>query len=517
MATVGKNILDNLTTGMYSDSKVIYREYIQNACDQIDLAVKEGLLQKDEGEVSIYIDANKRYISIKDNATGVKSSSFVDDLGDIANSNKQIGENKGFRGIGRLCGLGYCKTLKFTTSFFGEDVASVMICDAKKMRTMLIEPKKYTLDEIWESIVSFDNKPANNDDHYFEVEMFDINKENTDLLDSQKVQEYLSFVAPVAYKNTFIFRSKIYEYAKRNKYSIDEYSVKVNGADVFKEYTTRLKDINGNIQNNYDEISDVEFKDFRDNDGNLLAWMWIGLSRFEKQIPIINLMRGIRLRSANIQLGGDNSLAHLFKEQRGNYYFVGEVFAVDKQLIPNSQRNYFNENETRVAFEDKLRDYFYDELHKLYYAANKIKNAYKRQEEYLYKVNEYKKKNEYNGFVDEEDRQKMQSDIEQAKKKADEAEKQLSKFNDIKNSPLAEVHKSIGKHYGAESLKKKVDETAIGEDTSGSKNKSFVTSSMSKLTRNERKIVSKILSIITDNAPKEIAELLINKIKEEMR
>lgn len=49
MATVGKNILDNLTTGMYSDSKVIYREYIQNACDQIDLAIREGILSADEG------------------------------------------------------------------------------------------------------------------------------------------------------------------------------------------------------------------------------------------------------------------------------------------------------------------------------------------------------------------------------------------------------------------------------------------------------------------------------------
>ena len=29
MAKIGKNILDNLTTGMYSDSKVIYREYIK--------------------------------------------------------------------------------------------------------------------------------------------------------------------------------------------------------------------------------------------------------------------------------------------------------------------------------------------------------------------------------------------------------------------------------------------------------------------------------------------------------
>ena len=148
MATVGKNILDNLTTGMYSDSKVIYREYIQNACDQIDKAIKYGLLQKNEGLVDIYIDRKKRYISITDNATGVKEDSFVSDLGDIANSNKQRGEDKGFRGIGRLCGLAYCKTLKFCASYFGETVKSVMVCNAKKMREMLAEDKKYTLDEI---------------------------------------------------------------------------------------------------------------------------------------------------------------------------------------------------------------------------------------------------------------------------------------------------------------------------------------------------------------------------------
>lgn len=159
MATVGKNILDNLTTGMYSDSKVIYREYIQNACDQLDLAVSLGILAADEGSVDIFTDNRKRYISIKDNATGVKASEFIEDVGDIANSNKQIGKNKGFRGIGRLCGLAYCTTLKFTTSYVGEDVKSIMTCDAQKMRAMLLENKKYTLDEIWDEIVTYSTEP----------------------------------------------------------------------------------------------------------------------------------------------------------------------------------------------------------------------------------------------------------------------------------------------------------------------------------------------------------------------
>ena len=516
MATVGKNILDNLTTGMYSDSKVIYREYIQNACDQIDLATQIGLLAPNEGSVDIFTDSHKRYISIKDNATGVRSEMFIEDVGDIANSNKQIGKNKGFRGIGRLCGLAYCKTLKFTTSYAGESVKSIMTCDAQKMRAMLVENKKYTLDEIWDAIVTYSTEDEMPEKHYFEVEMFDINKENTDLLDDSKVREYLSFIAPVPYKNTFILRTQIYSYAKSIGYNIDEYCVRVNGCQIFKEYTTKLKEQSGASLKNYDEISKLEFKDFRDSDGNLVAWMWVGLSRFEKQIPKVNAMRGLRVRSANIQLGNDDVLTNLFKESRGNYYFVGEVFAVDSRLVPNSQRDYFNENETRVMFEDLLRVYFFDVLHKLYYEANRVKNDYKRQEEYLAAVSEYQKK-EKSGFVNEEERQKLQFDIEKAKRSAEEARKRLDKLDDgDTSSPISEVRKSIGKKYEADKLKKKAEETAVTPNQE-EKKKTFVTDSLSKLSRSERKLVSKILTIITDVAPKEIAEQIIDKIKEEMK
>lgn len=502
---------------MYSDSKVIYREYIQNACDQIDLAINLGILSKEEGYVDIYTDSDKRYISIKDNATGVKAENFIEDVGDIANSNKEIGKNKGFRGIGRLCGLAYCKTLKFTTSYLGEGIKSIMTCDAQKMRAMLDENKKYTLDEIWDEIITYSTETENENEHYFEVEMFDINKENTDLLNDTNVREYLSFVVPVPYKNTFILRNQIYSHAHSIGYRIDEYCVKVNGVQIFKEYTTKLKEQNGASLRNYDEISRLEFKNFQDDSGNLMAWMWVGLSRFEKQIPSINHMRGLRLRSSNIQLGGDDTLQSLFKEKRGNYYFVGEVFAANRDLIPNSQRNYFNENETRVLFEDRLREYFYDVLHKLYYEANRVKNDYKRQEEYLSKVAEYQAKEKEQGFVNEEERQKLQFDIDKAKKSAEEARKRLDKLDNGDNeSPLSEVRKSIGRKYESDKLKKEAEDASVVVDSDDKKN-SFVTSGMSKLSRSERKLVTKILSIVADIAPKDVAEKIITKIKEEMR
>ena len=571
MATVGKNILDNLTTGMYSDSKVIYREYIQNACDQIDLAMKLGILGADEGSVDIFIDPKNRYISIKDNATGVKHNVFATDLGDIANSNKEIGKNKGFRGIGRLCGLAYCKTLKFTTSYNGEAVKSTMVCDAQTMRKMLYENKKYTLDEIWDSIVSFEEEPEKADEHYFEVEMFDINQENTDLLDKTLVCKYLrqhraiasaslsrlfaplsqfrkweihtvflhfrnfeleqksclrllaelcgaalSFVAPVPYNAKFILGQQIYDHAAALNYHIDEYCVRINGAEIFKEYSTRLREPSGSSQKTYDEISTLRFKDFV-NDGKLIAWMWVGISRFEKQIPKINQMRGIRLRSANIQIGGDDALQELFKESRGNYYYVGEVFAVDDGLIPNSQRDYFNENGMRLIFEEMLSDYFSKELHSIYYTANKIKNAFKRQEDYLGKVQEYSTKSKNHGFIDEDDKQKLQFAIEKAKGEATEARKTLDKFKDLSDTPIAEVYKNIDKKYNAEQLTQKASTAKVPDPEKEDNGQKYVSSGMSKLSRSERKLVTKILAIITSNAPKDIAETIIEKIKEEMR
>ena len=72
MATVGKNMLDSLTTGMYLDSKVIYREYIQNALDSINAAARKGILSKvKDGNVSVSINRQEREVRIEDNGQGI--------------------------------------------------------------------------------------------------------------------------------------------------------------------------------------------------------------------------------------------------------------------------------------------------------------------------------------------------------------------------------------------------------------------------------------------------------------
>ncbi|MCD7836529.1 MAG: ATP-binding protein [Lachnospiraceae bacterium] len=524
MATIGKNILENLTTGMYSDSKVTYREYIQNACDQIDKAVSLGILTPDSAEVAITIDENNRNISIEDNATGVKKNLFESQLGDIANSDKKLGEDKGFRGIGRLCGLAYCETLIFTTSFKGEPIKSIMKFDAKKMRRMIASAEKYTVDDIWAEIMNTYYEKEDAEEHYFRVDMEKINEENTDLLDSKKVREYLCFVAPVQYTNKFMLRNQIYKHAEQVGYKIDEYRIRVNGAELFKEYSKNLYEGSGPSRKIYDTIFELEFKDFFDEKNRLIAWMWYGLCRFEKAIPkLANPMYGLRLRQGNIQIGDNTVVADLFKEDRGNSYYVGEIFAVDRQLIPNSQRNYFNENETRIDFENKLRLYFCDKLHKLYHDASVTRNDYKRLEKFNAAVSTLAEKQEH-GFVDEAEKTRLTDAVAAAEKEKDEAQKRLERSespdNTKERTPTQKVQDRIKQKYKSKNVPEEAEKAkAKARELEGKEGEktTYFTDNLSKLDKKQRKLVSRIMAIVKRVAQEDVAAKIQSEIEREFK
>lgn len=513
----GANILENLTTGMYQDSKVIYREYIQNACDQIDKAVKDGILKQGDGTIKIWLDRDRRTIAIEDNATGIPAASFQQTLGNIADSDKKIGQDKGFRGIGRLCGLAYCRELVFSSSAKGENNVSMMVCDAKKMRGLIDENtrgKKHTANEVLHAINSFDQKTINDvDSHFFRVELIDINPENTDLLDFQQVKDYLSFVAPVPYQSSFYYRTDVYKHAQELGVKIDEYNITLNGEPIFKKYTTVLKDSSGN---KYDDIFGVHFKDFYKN-GELFAWMWVGVSRFQKAIPKINQMRGLRLRKDNIQIGREDALQKLFKEDRGNSYFVGEVFAVDKDLIPNSQRDYFNENPARADFERELRRYFNEELRKIYYNGSAINSAYKKIDTYEKKEAEFKEKVTAGIFVDEEHREREMKVVLESKKEAENAREKIGKMKDKADGLMQEVIQRIQIERPKPEITVEVPPVIPTKNDNGEPDKTKMsrrTDRLSKYSKAERKLISKIFSIIITATDSKTAEMIISRIEE---
>jgi molecular chaperone HtpG len=538
---------------MYQDSKVIYREYIQNACDQIDKAEKLGILRSrdtkgkypdlGQGIVNIWLYPEKRRIVIEDNATGIKADDFQRVLGNIADSDKVMGEDKGFRGIGRLCGLAYCKRLVFTSRWEGEDTVSIMSCDAAIMRKMINEAntkvQKHSANDVLNAMISFDTRPADKSDslHYFKVELIDINDENEELFGGkdedniEQLMDYLSFVAPVPYQANFLYRSEIYDYAKKSGTRIDEYNIKINGEQIFKKYKTHLKTGNGQ-----DDVFGVEFKDFYAEDGSLLGWMWFGKTSFKAAIKEEEISRGLRLRKENIQIGEDDTLRDMFTREaskRGNNYFIGEIFATSRDLIPNSQRSYFNENPARIEFEHKLKDYFNNTLYYIYYEGSDINSSIKKITAYEEKAKEFDKKKSEGGFLTDDEFDREEKELKQKEQEAAKAKNNLIKKSEGGRSILTpEIIKRRTEEISTINIPKEPPKTQntpqaeppvveVDSNPYKSKKKFLVDTMFPCANKSERKLLSetlsKIFTIIQKSADKKTADSIIQRIKEELK
>ncbi|MBR4382805.1 MAG: ATP-binding protein [Selenomonadaceae bacterium] len=368
---LGIILVEIITSGLYKNSLDVIREYIQNSCDAIDDAIKVGVLRKNDGKITITIDEAKRKITIEDNGIGLSALTFQKKLSDIGKSDKTLETARGFRGIGRLGGMAYCKTLVFSSKIAGEKKISRLIIDAERLRREFFSDKKRPAEYALATNMSFSTSDTNSyNGHFFRVELIDIVYTNADLLNVNKVRDYLSFIAPVPYSPQFEFRKQIYAHATELGFKITEYDICVNGKPIFKSYKTDVQ----TTYNGDDKIFGVEFRKVYDDDENLIAWFWFGLSQFkgvlsEKHETDSYKMRGIRLRQKNIQIGDALILRTVFEDdQRGTKYFIGEVHTIDTNLRPNSERDDFEENTAYNNLKSALKKYFV-ELNELYRTA----------------------------------------------------------------------------------------------------------------------------------------------------
>ncbi len=521
--SVGKNFLENLTVAMYENSFTVYREFVQNAADSIDKAIEKGLLDKEEAIIDIAIDYHKREISVHDNAMGIPMRDFKKKMTDVADSEKDRNTDKGFRGIGRLAGLGYCDTLIFRTTVKGENKESIIKWNGVLLKEIVADPSQHpSSDELIDMITDISYLAAKKEDHYFEVIMKDVIFESDDLLDAEQVINYLQAVAPVPYANYFSFYEKIHMYAKNEGFKIDEYTVLVNGNPLFKPYRMGLYEGTAESKKQYDEIYDIKFKKFLANDGTPVAWLWYGVAKYEKYIPVMNDMRCIRLRKENIQIGDENTLGYpkYFRESRGNGYFIGELFVLDKRLIPNARRDYFNLTPALKEFEDIVHPFFYSDLYDLYHYASKVRSAQKSFANYMEKEREYHEKVNGAGFINSNEKENAKKEIEQEREKAEKAKREIENrkkdadANDVYARVFLEIEKTYkGKEEEGTGEKKKIK--ADGRESS-EKHSKYLTQSLSKYGKKEQKLIAHIYAIIKSMLPKDMAEMVIKKIQEEL-
>lgn len=356
--TIGKFTLETLTSGMYERPKDIYREYVQNAVDSIDAAdaaVSEKQVTKEKAQIDIEIDKEGRRIRISDNGTGISTDNAVKYLLDIGHSPKRFTNARGFRGIGRLAGLAYCDNLTFETSAVGEEKRTVVEFDAKTLcERMLNESVDIDLLSLISDVVKIRVEQEAQTKHYFNVVMTGV-EDTDDILDLDKVMQYLEQVAPVDFDKTFGWGKIIKSKLKVFGFSPSSYNIFMGDGKTCTPVKKAYRDtvISDRLRKLEDSISEIETKLFT-YDGETVAYLWYAKTSFHGTLQN-EAMKGIRVRKGNILIGDKTTLNHIFKDERFNGWLLGELHILSDRLIPNARRDEMEKNTAYSALISELR------------------------------------------------------------------------------------------------------------------------------------------------------------------
>jgi molecular chaperone HtpG len=337
---VGKDILELLANAMYIDPLTIYREYVQNAADSIDEA-RIAELPLDDPHISIHLDQATRTVRIRDNGESVPNGDFVKRITAIGASHKRGTALRGFRGVGRLSGLGYCQELIFRGKALGDSKIVEVSWNSRALKEKMRDVSySGRLIDIIREVVSYKELPATDkEERFFEVELKKVQRLKNDLLmNEQAIRSYLSQVAPVPFHPDFSFGDEIQKFLTERGIR-PPIRVELNdGAGPIYHRARNVIDFNPKVS---DTLRGIEYIELFGDDGERSAFGWIADHAYMGAIPKRLGLAGIRLRAGNIQVGDESLLAPLYPELRFAAWAMGDIHVSSKKIIPNGRRDDF--------------------------------------------------------------------------------------------------------------------------------------------------------------------------------
>jgi Histidine kinase-, DNA gyrase B-, and HSP90-like ATPase len=356
---IAADLLEILTIAMYEEPLVIYRELAQNAADAIDEGRRCGLLGAGDGEITVTVGRNDRTVTVRDDGPGIPNAVFAERMSAIGNSAKRDGDYRGFRGIGRLAGLGYCQRLVFTSRAAGEPYVNEAAWDGAIVRELFLHGKGIALDDGIRQALKLTRRPVEETDapHFFEVRLEKVIRLSDDRLAcAYPIGQHLSQNAPLEYHPAFTYGPAIVE--KLTKHGA-WFAVRltVNGEPVYRPYTDEIglseppRDYKLHRASyvppapRTTTINEIEWVTVpaydRDYPG---AIGWVAHHDYPGAIPTACPARGLRLRDGNVAIGDDGVLRRVFPEDRFNSWTIGEIHVLDRRLRPNARRDGLEES-----------------------------------------------------------------------------------------------------------------------------------------------------------------------------
>jgi len=340
---VGKDILELLTTSMYIDPMSMYREYIQNSADAVDLARSAGVLHA-PGRVEIRIDQSTRAVFIRDNGNGLGKEQFVHQLTALGGSKKRGTTARGFRGVGRLAGLAYCQELIFRSRQDGENTVHELSWDSREVRSLLRSADNSSdLREIVNKTIQTRDIPGRHwPERFFEVELRGVIRHRDDrLLNEDQVANYLAQVAPVAFFHDFHFGDQIRSFLGTHGVHLGTIEIELRGRGTVYRPHRNCMEMGKYGKTHFQELSTICIPG---RDSDVAAVTWILHHDYRGALPSNSLVEGWRFRCGDIQVGDNSLLQTLFPESRFNSWCVAETHVLNPLILPNGRRDHFEQN-----------------------------------------------------------------------------------------------------------------------------------------------------------------------------
>ena len=417
---MGLRLLETLTSALYDDPIILFREYVQNSVDAYNRATDEdGSYAFDEFFVDIKIDKEIRTISIVDNGYGIPVDAFTDKMTSIGASDKSDSPNQiGFRGIGRLSAMPFCEKLVFSNKPSGADSIYQFTWAGSTFHDLLNKESETELSEAIDQIsseseIAYEGAVT---DHFFKVEIQGYNDEIAELIDQSDFVRRIKMMLPLRYDPQFTFKKEIDDrYFKFMGEHIDKFAfdVKLDGDYLYKPYT------NSNILESGIYYWELTYKSkAKGIPGEKIGLLWYTFNRKVTANPL-DEPYGILVRSKNMLMGDHNALADaMFRSKSDDYVATfreltqtlqgvyGEMLLHSTRLKDNARRDWFRPDSASIELRNIIFD-FMKRLHvyrnvasKAFNAIENDKNKQKLTEAFVELTSNYESKEFLTSFYD---------------------------------------------------------------------------------------------------------------------
>ncbi len=429
--TMSLRLLETLTSALYEDPIILFREYVQNSIDarNIDKSNKY-----DDFSVDITIDRVSHNIQIFDNGYGIPKEQFLSKMESIGKSEKDHHEGQiGFRGIGRLAAMPLCDELVFENKREGTDECLTFTWNGKRFNELLNQKDETIPDAALNSLKDSSTIKHDGDvtDHYFKVEIRGYQDAISASLESNDFEDKLCRLLPLRYSPEFtkqtLIKTKYQEFMGQ---SPDIYSCRVtyNEAELYKPYTDEDILASGIV------IWELRFPgEKEDAPDERIGILWFSFDRVIKALDK-DKPYGIFVRSKNMLMGDQYSLANAINRSMSEYITTpreltqvlngvnGEMLINYDALNDNARRDWFRIDKESIKLGHIIVE-FMRRLHTYRYAAS----GYFRDK--TKEKSENKLIEAYKGLITNYDPNKFLPDINKLKKEI-EASKEVFAFAD---------------------------------------------------------------------------------------